>query len=644
MVVKRCVVGLFVLLGLLLASTLQAAQPMVLGERGVTFDQGELSILEDEVHSLQWRDARKAYQRGEFRQIPHGVGEGYRNSAFWIYTTLARPAEITPDWAFMISPAYLDRVDFYLIHNGQLVDQFAAGDQVVDSEHDLHHRIHLVGTTLPEGESELLMRLHTTSTSALLLQAIPQQAVSRVADARALTEGLMIGVLIMVLVINFINGVWLRRTLFLYFVFYEACLLSTILMINSITLELFPSMTPEEQNLYMQVGVMASGLTAFLFFMRMLDFPFRGSRWVRGCFWGGVFISLMGLSLTLYGHFVDIMGGINLFVVTFPYFALVPLVKAWSSLNPEQKYRAGGCFVFGFFVSGNSLFTLGWLPVVNSTTYIPPVMILSFQLCLHFIIMFAIRKTEDSYKETERQLSLAAYEAESERALRQSHEMFLDMFAHEVRTPLAVIDSSAQMLPRLEEKPDGAALREQRYQRIRGGVTRINQLLELSLVRGRAQLDESIENVSRLDFEQLATEVKREFSDRQQRRIEWNIPAKIVSFRSRISAQLLGIVIKNLLDNALKYSTDDKSVFVHIWRDRLGLVIRVWDQGDGISEYAQKNMFKRFYRADERKSIAGLGLGLFVTKEVVERFGGRIEVESNASGTCITCHFIEGKQ
>ena len=97
-------------------------------------------------------------------------------------------------------------------------------------------------------------------------------------------------------------------------------------------------------------------------------------------------------------------------------------------------------------------------------------------------------------------------------------------------------------------------------------------------------------------------------------------------------------LLMNLLDNAIKYSPAGRSITVRLRRDGNGPVtLEVADDGIGIAADQVPHVFDRFYRAHERQGLGGLGLGLYIAREVVERHGGRIEVASvEGKGTTFT--------
>jgi signal transduction histidine kinase len=88
-------------------------------------------------------------------------------------------------------------------------------------------------------------------------------------------------------------------------------------------------------------------------------------------------------------------------------------------------------------------------------------------------------------------------------------------------------------------------------------------------------------------------------------------------------------VVTNLISNAVKYSPDGDDITVRVWTVYNFAHFSVTDKGIGIAKENLKDLFSQFYRAVEPgRNISGLGLGLFISKEIVERHGGTISVES----------------
>ena len=96
-------------------------------------------------------------------------------------------------------------------------------------------------------------------------------------------------------------------------------------------------------------------------------------------------------------------------------------------------------------------------------------------------------------------------------------------------------------------------------------------------------------------------------------------------------------LFKNLIENAIKYSEDHKSIEIKLYQDKKDVVFDIKDQGIGIDAEHQKRVFERFYRVDKGRLDGGTGLGLAIVKHIVMKYHGDIHLESGVSkGTHIT--------
>jgi signal transduction histidine kinase len=208
---------------------------------------------------------------------------------------------------------------------------------------------------------------------------------------------------------------------------------------------------------------------------------------------------------------------------------------------------------------------------------------------------------------------------------------FLSAAAHDIKTPLTAIMGYAQILEmKAEAHPDKpvdiAVLR-----RISSEAERLRELVARLLDVGRAEAGQFVAgSLERLDLTELAREVcDRQSTARHRCRVDANGTVTAQVDRVRVS-QLL----ENLVENGKKYSPDGGEIVVKLWEETGShgdqARIAVHDQGIGIPAEDVPHVFDRFRRAaniDDRR-FAGMGLGLYICRTIVEQHGGRIWVES----------------
>jgi two-component system, OmpR family, sensor kinase len=90
--------------------------------------------------------------------------------------------------------------------------------------------------------------------------------------------------------------------------------------------------------------------------------------------------------------------------------------------------------------------------------------------------------------------------------------------------------------------------------------------------------------------------------------------------------------VRNLVDNAVKYSTEGGAVEIGVWKDTARVYVRVRDYGAGIPEEQIQEIFEPFTRLGHTPDVSGSGLGLFITRGIAAAHGGELNV-SNGAGT-----------
>jgi PAS domain S-box-containing protein len=203
---------------------------------------------------------------------------------------------------------------------------------------------------------------------------------------------------------------------------------------------------------------------------------------------------------------------------------------------------------------------------------------------------------------------------------------FLGIVSHELKTPVTSLKAFAQLL---EHKftVDMDLTNAEHFRKMDSQLNRmtnlINDLLEVTrLEEGKMSFKTEL-----FDFDALVTETVEEISQSAQANVitvKGNTKKDISGDKDRI-----GQVLTNLLTNAIKYSPSDPRIIIHLSKDKERVKCSVQDFGLGIPKEKQSQIFERFYRVGEENIPSpGLGLGLYIAKEIIKREGGEIWVES----------------
>ncbi|MBY0091796.1 two-component sensor histidine kinase [Priestia megaterium] len=216
----------------------------------------------------------------------------------------------------------------------------------------------------------------------------------------------------------------------------------------------------------------------------------------------------------------------------------------------------------------------------------------------------------------------------------KKQEQFVSDASHELKTPLTVVESYANMLKRWGMKrPD---ILEEAIEAIHSESLRMKQLTSqmLVLAKDESQWELHMEHV---DAAAVCTQTIKHLEQAFERTIYLNIKTDhpVVTADEKRLKQLLYI----LLDNAIKYS--EKAVEVTIARNE-SFMITVTDQGIGIPKEDLSNVYERFFRVDKARNreTGGSGLGLSIARKIVEAHSGRIEINSQeGKGTSVTVCF-----
>jgi two-component system, chemotaxis family, CheB/CheR fusion protein len=213
----------------------------------------------------------------------------------------------------------------------------------------------------------------------------------------------------------------------------------------------------------------------------------------------------------------------------------------------------------------------------------------------------------------------------SERSLRELHEHFVSIASHELRTPLTVLQGYLQMLERQLEPPGSGA--SSRYlSKALAQTRRLAELIGNLLDVGRLEAGKLVlepEPIDLVEVARSAVETARRLAEGQRVVLEADGPVPVEGDPARLEQ-----VILNLLTNAVHHARGSEQVDVRVRAEPEFARVEVQDYGPGISARDQRRLFRRFHQAAGERHGGGLGLGLYIAREIVELHGGQIGVDS----------------
>jgi PAS domain S-box-containing protein len=251
-------------------------------------------------------------------------------------------------------------------------------------------------------------------------------------------------------------------------------------------------------------------------------------------------------------------------------------------------------------------------------------------------------KEELEHKVVERTLELTQA-LEREKELNEMKSRFVSIASHEFRTPLSAILSSVSLIERYAAE-EQTEKRHKHIERIKSSVKNLTAILDdfLSLEKlEQGRVDMHFLEFNLREFMEDIVDEMAEWLKKKRQRIQYSFKGDEMICQDK---KILRNVMLNLLSNAIKYSHEEKTIGLHVESKSQNVQIAVKDEGMGIPQEAQQNLFSKFYRAANVNNIQGTGLGLNIVKRYMELLGGAISFESQENvGTTFYIEFPRTK-
>lgn len=277
---------------------------------------------------------------------------------------------------------------------------------------------------------------------------------------------------------------------------------------------------------------------------------------------------------------------------------------------PELKSAFKGEQISTEFRINNKSYTLNGVPIPDSNNQINEVLVV-------------IRNITDQ-KNLENNLIKAL---EREKELNVLKSQFVTMASHKFRTPLSTILSSVFLLENYTDA-DYELEKTAFFDKIKRSVHNLTALLNDYLSLGKLEEGKLKVTYTETDIKAFFDEFLQEIGSIKKVKQKIHFTHEGIDCTIMTDKFLLKNILTNLLSNAIEYSPHDAEIQLSAELKKDTLKIRVTDQGIGIPENEQHQIFKRFYRGQNANNVEGTGLGLNIAKKYIRLLKGTIEFTS----------------
>ncbi len=214
----------------------------------------------------------------------------------------------------------------------------------------------------------------------------------------------------------------------------------------------------------------------------------------------------------------------------------------------------------------------------------------------------------------------------------RQQQNFMIAVTHELKTPIAITKLNLETLQKrkLEEVQQHKLLQNTLQEANRMNALCNNMLLSSQIEAGGYRMANE-----EINFSMLVQECLNDFRSRfPQRNFTGEIEEELFIMADEL---LIQMAVNNLIDNALKYSSKENSVGIKLQAINNQTLLQVSDEGPGIQESEKKKVFEKFYRTgnEATRHAKGTGLGLYLTKKIIQAHDGKISINNNHPTGCI---------
>ena len=563
---------------------------------------------------------------------------GFTNDAIWIKTSINLPQEcaVTTKWRLEISPPYTDYIDIYWLSEANTVVHRRLGDRLEEQSKPLYllPNIELPSSLLRKANhdtpAEIYVRIQGKNSLAIQLMLTNEQLYLKNEKEAYMASGLAFGFILLLGMVSIIQFLLLKNTDYILFGLLNVSLFFVGLLVYGLSNLFF---APFVGDVLATLSQALSPLLLFLLVASFLD--------LRVHFYKTYLAHLILFSLVLIWAVVSV--NFDQISWSLPWTHLVTISTLFSMLTYSillwKKVPLAPFFfllIFLIFVSyGVQFSALSGYINHNFLTKNSP----SIALLVDILFIYAAL----NYHAVKEHLAKAIIVSQATEAINEAklRRLFTNLFSHEIRTPLAIISASNRNLN--EGKKALPPFLQESLIRQKQAIQDIEYIADLCLTQERLKGLQSSELYLVKDIWAAVKSKADELIEPSNRKLCCNDLSLLTaaSKSDSINLQQVLIAFSLILDNALKYSTKNSEILITLECDKNYIIISITNQGAGFSESTKD--LTPFKRGDHVSGIPGVGIGLVLTKELIEKMHGELLITNCYEKTLNPTHITGSK-
>lgn len=646
---RRGFLGLLLLFCCLTASFVVRAQATLDAGFNELSLAGELSFLDDPGNTLSLAQVLEKHRAGEFRALPGFLNRGYTGATSWL--TFAVHNAAAPPLApyLLLSPPLLDHLDVYVQVGGDPGDMQsyrlqAMGDHAPQADKPLAYPQPVMPLAMVPGATQrIFIRVKTTSSHSMSAKLMAESALTREMSRNTALQAGYLAIALALAAINLTIAVHLRSAVYALFAAYLLALCVGNLGVEGMIVVVAPNWAHRLSDWLAGAG---AGLAiAFLSLCAIALFKTAERNRMADIYLKA--LSVLGVLVCLasgsewYGRLAGVMfaSGLGLTI-------LLPWL-AWGMIRRGER-TTGAIFLLAFCASAiggmiTFLRLLGVTPNTQLTYYAHQFASVANMILMTLGLSQRILSAERTAREAQaRTLEHAERLADEmtvelrdrqlrlqdalgrEQAAREAQSQFIDLVAHEYRTPLSIIKTNLDIL----ELRHGQAPTPQRLDVMQQAVGRLEEIFDKSLEGEDWGAAEPV-RFRRIDLAAFLAAAAQRQETAAALRVEYDGPGQLWI---RADARLLTTLIDNLLGNAAKYALGDEAVGIVLAASEGGAILTVRNRcAPGLPKDPEE-LLERGARGGNAGDLAGRGIGLYLVRQMAELLGGSVSLRTEPPG------------